>query len=229
MINFNKTNINVISLAITTIIFIAIIISIQKISSYGINEQLNQTIISSNQIEKENKEKNHQSSGNEIESNKSENNKTTQNKIEEDETSSNDSTSNELPKEWSIEIKSVNISGNIIDIDEEKTPEDAIGHIKETSINGNNIALIAYNSGKPKNYFAHLKELKAGEEIIYSVNNIKRRYKVIFNKVIEKEDLSKISNEKNEDNYNYLKLFTYVIDLEDKLRYVCAREKINVK
>lgn len=209
MINLNKTNINIISLIITITIFLAIVLSIQKISEGKLHTKLNEISITQNE---QNKIESQENSINQeiVEENKNIDKSITQ--------------SNDAPQEWNIEIKSINISGPIKEMEEMKVPEDAVGHFKNTEIEKNNIALIAYNSGKPKNYFANLKELKAGEEIIYSVNNTKRRYKVLSNKVIEKRELENAIKETPQDQANYLKLFTYVIDLKDKMRYVQARE-----
>lgn len=206
MINLNKTNINIISLSITIIVFLAIILSIQKISK-GKSE----IIIPQNEQNKIDNEENI------IDQEIAERNKNID---------MPESQIKELPQKWSIDIKSVNISGNIVEMETEEVPENGVGHIEKTTINGNNIALIAYNFGKPKNYFANLKELKAGEEIIYNVEDTKRTYKVLFNKIVEKKELEDICKRNDKENHNYLKLFTYIIDLKDKLRYVCAKEII---
>ena len=105
---------------------------------------------------------------------------------------------------------------------EQNTPEEYIGHFKNTSILGNNVALIAYNFGTSTNYFANLKELKVGDEIIYTVNDIVKKYKVFSNQIIEKESLNSILFENNQNDAT-LKLFTYVKDLDTKLRYICAK------
>lgn len=52
--------------------------------------------------------------------------------------------------------------------------------------------------GYPVNYFARLKELKIGDEIIYKVNNGIRRYIVQTTKIIEETDWSYL--EKTKDN-----------------------------
>lgn len=125
-------------------------------------------------------------------------------------------------KKWNLEIKSLSIKGPISEMEQDEPEEAYIGHFKQTSILGNNVALIAYNFGKSTNYFANLKELKIGDEIIYTVNDTVKKYKVLSNQIIEKENLNYILDENNSGE-DTLKLFTYVKDLDTKLRYICAK------
>ena len=123
---------------------------------------------------------------------------------------------------WKIEIESLNLEADIKDIEEIVPNKDSIGHFKQTSILGNNIALIAYNFGTEKNYFANLKDLSTGDKIKYIVNDKIITYEVISNKIIEKENLDMILKYNN-DSYSLLKLFTYVKGIDDKLRYVLSK------
>lgn len=195
MINFNKTNVNIISVFISSIIFL-IIFFILNYPSSNLKEQ-----------------------------NTSENNKSTL---------SETLNSNILKdidvasiKEWSLEIKALNLNAPIKEMQSDFPDENYIGHFNESSILGNNVALIAYNFGKIKNYFANLKDLKPDDEIIYKVNEHIKKYKVISNQIIEKESLNSIINDNNE-NKSTLKLFTYVKDLDNKLRYVNAKQIIDI-
>lgn len=52
--------------------------------------------------------------------------------------------------------------------------------------------------GYPVNYFARLKELEIGDEIIYKVNNLTRNYIVKTAKIIEETDWSYL--QKTKDN-----------------------------
>ena len=128
--------------------------------------------------------------------------------------------------EWYIEIKSLGIKANINQIEGYVPDENYVGHFKDTSILGNNIALIAFNYGATKNYFANLKDLKVGEEVKYTVNKKIKKYKVISNQIIEKNSLKTILKDYN--NSTCLKLFTYVKDLDNNLRYVYAQETIDI-
>lgn len=192
MINFNKFNVNVLSLFISSIIFLILIsiINYPKVASkYNFNYIENNTII--------------------------------YNKLENKEINET-----EIIK-WSIEIKSLKIKANINQIEGDVPDEEYVGHFKNTNILGKNIALIAFNFGKTKNYFANLKDLKIGEEVIYTVNNEVKKYKVIYNQIIEKESLKSYILDYN-INSSCLKLFTYIKDLNGKLRYVYAEEIIDI-
>ena len=127
---------------------------------------------------------------------------------------------------WTIEIKSLGINANINQIEGNIPNENYVGHFRDTDILGKNIALIAFNYGAKNNYFANLKDLKAGDEVIYTVNDKIKKYKVIFNQIIEKESLNVILKDYN--NNACLKLFTYVKDLNNNLRYVYAQENIDI-
>ena len=125
-------------------------------------------------------------------------------------------------KKWTLQIKAINLEANIMQMDNDTPDDNYIGHFKDSNIMGNNIALIAYNYGKKNNYFANIKEIGLGEEIVYTVNETKKTYKVISNKIIEKDSLDETLKDNNK-NENFLKLFTYVKDIDDKLRYVLSK------
>ncbi len=198
MINFNKRNVNILSFLVSSIIFILIVL----ILNYP--RQYNQS---------------YQKYNNET---KGLNNNTHLNH----ETRSNTQANSEIELSdivnWNLEIKSLNIKGPIKEMETDTPSAEYIGHFKETSILGNNIALIAYNFGEHTNYFANLKELKVGDEIIYRVNDTIKTYKVFSNQIIEKASLNSVLLEYNQ-NEAVLKLFTYVKDLDNKLRYICAK------
>ena len=130
-------------------------------------------------------------------------------------------------KNWTLKIESLKMQANIKQMEKDIPDENSIGHFKETNILGNNIAIIAYNYGKKNNYFSNIKDLKIGEKIIYTVNEETRIYQVISNKIIEKNSLNSIIKIKNQYE-SYLKLFTYIKDLNSKLRYICAKQVIDI-
>ncbi len=189
MINFNKSNVNILSFFISSVIFL-ILISIINYPKLSSNNNLN--IIKNNSVN----------------SNESETIKEI-----------------EITK-WTIEIKSLGINANINQIEGNTPNEDYVGHFKDTDILGKNIALIAFNYGATNNYFANLKDLKAGDEVIYTVNDKIKKYKVILNQIIEKESLKSILKDYN--NRECLKLFTYIKDLTNKIRYVYTEEIIDI-
>ena len=189
MINFNHFHISILSVFISSIIFIIIvsIINIPKKENKELENTLN-TSVSINNAENQTLE---------------------------------DEITVEQINKWKIEIDSLNIKANIIEIDGFTPNKEFVSHISKTSILGKNIALIAYNYGTDKNYFANLKDLIVGDKIRYIVNYRLLTYEVISNQIIEKESLEEIINDSNK-NYNCLKLFTYVKNVDNKLRYVCA-------
>lgn len=201
MINFNKININILSVLITSIIFL-ILISIIKISSIS-NDLDNKLIYFSNQ----------NLVSNELNETK------TQKSVE-------DINIKDITK-WQIKIDKLKLNADIKQLQGENAVDEYVGHLKETTILGNNIGLIAYNFGKVKNYFSNLKDLRVGDKITYIVNNESKTYSVILNKIIESKSLKDVLKVNNQNEFN-LKLFTYVKDLSDKLRYVCAKEIIDI-
>ena len=182
MINFKKSNVNILSFFISSIIFLIIISIINYPKTSNIK---NSSINITNSLDEE---------------------------------------INEIEK-WTIEIKSLGLKANINEIDGDTPTDDYVGHFKNTSILGDNIALIAFNYGKDKNYFANLKDLKIGDEIIYTVNDKVKKYKVSFNQIIEKQNLKSIIENNNTSS---LKLVTYVKNLSNNLRYVYAQETIDI-
>ena len=71
-----------------------------------------------------------------------------------------------------------------------------VGHFENTNLLNGNVGLAAHNRGYPINYFARLKELEFGDEIIYKqgyetkkyvVNekkiNINNKYNSYFNRI----------------------------------------------
>ena len=95
-----------------------------------------------------------------------------------------------------------------------------VGHYTSSGITEGNISLKAFNIGENKKYFANLKELEIGDEIIYIVNQEKYTYKVISNTIINNEE-EWTSKNKSE---NTLTLITYIKDLENKKRCVIAKK-----
>ena len=53
-----------------------------------------------------------------------------------------------------------------------------IGHISETAKYDGNIGLAAHNRGYKNNYFMNINKLQDGDEIIYRVDDIIKKYKV---------------------------------------------------
>lgn len=229
MMNFNKSNINILSFFISSIIFLIIIsiLNYPQIINKGklASQTENAPIMNNNEIENtpvsdiENEELNENEIGK-----KETNEKVVSKKAISEEIDKKEINEEEIEK-WTIEIKSLGIRANINQIEGVTPSEHYVGHFKDTDILGKNIALIAFNYGAINNYFANLKDLKAGEEVIYTVNSEIKKYKVISNQIIQEESLNSILKDSNNEG---LKLFTYVKDLDNYLRYVYAQEIIDI-
>ena len=149
MINFNKSNINILSFFISLVIYsvIVLIINYPKLEKNIQKQDENNSFILS---EEENKFNN----------------------LDEVEI-----------KKWYIQIDSLQIKANIKQMEGNIPEKNYVGHFEQTDIIGNNIALIGFNFGTEKNYFANLKDLKIGEKVTYVVNNEVKNYTVTSNKI----------------------------------------------
>lgn len=121
---------------------------------------------------------------------------------------------------WKIIIEKLKLEANIKEGTEDSIIKENVGHYITSGITKGNISLKAFNIGENKKYFANLKELEIGDEIIYIVNQEKYTYKVISNTIIDNEE-EWISKNKSE---NTLTLITYIKDLENKKRCVIAKK-----
>ena len=73
-----------------------------------------------------------------------------------------------------------------------------VGHFENTSLWEGNIGLAAHNRGYPVNYFANVKDLQIGDEIIYEIEGKTRTYLVSEITIIEDADWSYL--QQTEDN-----------------------------
>ena len=84
-----------------------------------------------------------------------------------------------------------------------------------------NVCLAAHNRGYPINYFENLKQLKGGEEIIYTNGDFKKIYIVSMNIKIKETDWSNLEN----SNQNKITLITCIENEPEYRRCVQAIEK----
>lgn len=91
---------------------------------------------------------------------------------------------------WRIQIPKINLDVHIMEGTTSNILLKAVGHFEETSKLNGNVGLAAHNRGYQCNFFANIKKLKVGDEIIYITENSKRVYKVQTNKVIKDTDWS---------------------------------------
>ena len=121
-------------------------------------------------------------------------------------------------KNWKISIEKLQLEANIKE--GINNIQENIVHYEESQYLHGNIALKAYNTGNSKNYFANLKELEIGDEIVYTVNEITTNYKVISNIIIDNE----YEYIKKQYNCDTITLITYIKDLDNKMRCVIAEK-----
>ena len=94
----------------------------------------------------------------------------------------NEKTTNEdVVKKWQIEIPIIDLIAPIEEGTDKETLNEFVGHFSITPKIYGNIGLAAHNRGYPVNYFARLKELRGGEEIIYTYGEQQKTYVVTKN------------------------------------------------
>ena len=98
-----------------------------------------------------------------------------------------------------------------------------VGHFEETTKTSGNVGLAAHNRGYPVNYFADIKKLKEGDEIIYKYFEFEKTYLVTENKIIEDIDWEPLENTKE----NKITLITCVENEPEYRRCIQAIEKEN--
>lgn len=122
---------------------------------------------------------------------------------------------------WQIEIPKIGLIAKIEDGTDKQTLDKSVGHFEETKVEEGNVGLAAHNRGYDVNYFARLKELEEGDEIIYQHNDFKKIYEVKKCKIITDTDWEVLEN--TEDNN--LTLITCVENEPNYRRCIQAEEK----
>ena len=124
---------------------------------------------------------------------------------------------------WQIKIPKINLIANIKEGTDEETLNQFVGHFEETQRQDGNIGLAAHNRGYEVNYFARLRELKKGDEIIYQYKNYNKTYEVIRVLIIKDTNWDILENTEE----NILTLITCVENEPEFRRCVQAEEKSN--
>lgn len=127
----------------------------------------------------------------------------------------------EETQNWKIEIPSISLTANISEGIEEETLNKFVGHFSITPKTEGNVGLAAHNRGYDVNYFANLKDLKGGEEIIYTYGEFTKTYVVERNIKISEIDWSYLEN----SNENKITLITCIENEPEYRRCVQATEK----
>lgn len=97
---------------------------------------------------------------------------------------------------WQVEIPAINLVAPISEGTSQEVMLEYVGHFEDTSKWNGNIGLAAHNRGYPINYFAKLKDLKMGNEIIYKTKQGTKKYKINSIKTIEDTDWSYLQKTK---------------------------------
>lgn len=123
--------------------------------------------------------------------------------------------------EWKIIIPKISLEAPIEEGIEAEILNKYVGHFSQTQKLNGNVGLAAHNRGYPVNYFAKLKNLKEGDEIIYILGENKKTYKVIKNIQISDIDWSYLENTEE----NKITLITCIENKPEYRRCVQAIEK----
>ena len=144
--------------------------------------------------------------------------KNTEEKIEEVYQEKGENTNNEL---WQIQIPKIDLIADISEGTSQEILNKYVGHFEGTQKENGNVGLAAHNRGYDVNYFARLKELGLGDEIIYIVNGNKKEYEISLITIIEDTEWTNLEN----TNDNRLTLITCLENEPSKRRCIQAKEK----
>ena len=123
-------------------------------------------------------------------------------------------------EEWKVKIPKIDLEARISEGVDSNTLNSFVGHFTETGLWDGNIGLAAHNRGYNVNYFSRLKELEAGDEIIYMYQGKIRKYSVSVVQVIEETNWMYLENSVD----NKITLITCVEDMPELRRCVQAIE-----
>lgn len=122
---------------------------------------------------------------------------------------------------WKIIISQISLEASIAEGTSKEIMDKYVGHFEETSKKDGNVGLAAHNRGYAVNYFARIKELQEGDEIIYKYNDFEKVYTVVENKIIKDTDW----NDLEETEENKITLITCVENEPEYRRCIQGIEK----
>lgn len=214
MIRYTKRYVNILSLIITIIIFSftnQISITPNKININSISNLFKRNLVlvelNSNNINQETKE------NIPLVKNQNNNNEQIINETQEKIKNVN----------WKITIPQISLEAEISEGTRKEVMDKFVGHFEETTKTSGNVGLAAHNRGYPINYFADIKKLKEGDEIIYKYFEFEKTYLVTENKIIKDIDWEPLENTKE----NKITLITCVENEPEYRRCIQAIEKEN--
>ena len=117
---------------------------------------------------------------------------------------------------WQIEIPKINLIAPIEEGTSQEVMLEYVGHFENTKMLEGNVGFAAHNRGYPINYFAKIKELEIGDEIIYKTKYVTKKYKVSLSTVIQDTDWSYLQETKE----NKITLITCVENQPSKRRCI---------
>ena len=212
MIRYTKRYVNIVSLIITIIIFSftnQISITPNKININSISNLFKRNLVlvelNSNNINQETKE------NIPLVKNQNNNNEQIINETQEKIKNVN----------WKITIPQISLEAEISEGTRKEVMDKFVGHFEETTKTSGNVGLAAHNRGYPINYFADIKKLKEGDEIIYKYFEFEKTYLVTENKIIKDIDWEPLENTKE----NKITLITCVENEPEYRRCIQAIEK----
>ncbi len=122
---------------------------------------------------------------------------------------------------WKIVIPKISLEAEISEGTRKEVMDKFVGHFEETTKTNGNVGLAAHNRGYPVNYFAKIKQLKEGDEINYKYYEYEKSYIVVENKIIKDTDWEPLENTQE----NKITLITCVENEPEYRRCIQAVEK----
>lgn len=208
MISYTKRYVNVVSLIITIIIFLLITKSNVILNKFDFTTHLISNMFKRNTVF--------------VELNSNSINQETEEKINNEHSNINSKEKEEKEKNWKIIIPKISLEAEICEGTSKRVMDEYVGHFEETSLKSGNIGLAAHNRGYQVNYFANIKKLQIGDEIIYKYYDFEKTYKVSKNIIITDEDWSFLE----ETEENTITLITCIENQSEYRRCVQAIEEI---
>ena len=141
------------------------------------------------------------------------------------ETTEKDKETEKTIEKWQIEIPEISLKAQIAEGTSKEILDLYVGHFEITQKTEGNIGLAAHNRGYPVNYFAKLKDLKEGDEIIYTYGDFQKTYIVTKNIKISDIDWSYLQETKE----NIITLITCIANEPAYRRCVQGIEKTKKK
>ncbi len=199
---YTKRYVNIVSLIITIIIFI----STNQMKNFKININSISNIFKRNSVLVE-------LSSNNINQETKEDTPLIENQ--------NNNITEEKTTNWKLMIPKISLEAEVSEGTRKEVMDKFVGHFEETTKTSGNVGLAAHNRGYPVNYFANIKQLKEGDEIIYKYYEFEKTYLVVENKIIKDTDWETLEGTKE----NKITLITCVENEPEYRRCIQAVEK----